>query len=239
MKVLIMGGNGGIGSAIVRQMLSSGYHVISTFNSALKDELYQHENLEWVKLDLTNIPLTIQFLNELTRVDIAVHCAGIAHSSLLGKQDTQLIMNQIYVNFASSILLTEKLVPKMVENGFGRIILFGSIVGRDGSIGLSTYAACKSALHGLVKSVTRELPNLKQRHNVDADFTINMISPGYSETPMTQNLPEKIKELIVSRTANNRFVQPGEIAALVAFLLSDASQSINGANLEINGGSTL
>jgi NAD(P)-dependent dehydrogenase (short-subunit alcohol dehydrogenase family) len=239
MKIFITGGSGGIGSVIIYQMLMQGHHVISTFHSGSESDLFQHENLNWVKLDLTNINLTNDFLNTLPKIDVAIHCAGIANSSLVGKQDTDLISNQIAVNLTSSILIVESLTSRMIENGFGRIILFGSIVGRDGGIGISTYSACKSGLHGLVKSVIKELPNLKRRHNEDADFTINIISPGYTDTPMTQNLPQKIRELIVSRTANNRFVHPNEIAALVTFLLSDGSKSINGADLEINGGSTL
>ncbi len=239
MKVLITGGSGGIGSVLVQQMLIEGHDVISTFHSGIVGDLNQDEKLKWIKLDLTNIYETNEFLNNLPDIDVAIHCAGIVNSSFLGKQETDLITNQIAVNLTSSILITEKLISKMIESGYGRIILFGSIIGRDGGIGISTYSACKSGLHGLVKSVIKELPNLKKQLNSDADFTINIISPGYTETPMTHNLPQKIKDLIVSRTANNRFVHPNEIAALVTFLISDLSKSINGANLEINGGSTL
>ena len=164
---------------------------------------------------------------------------GVADSALIGKQDVNSIQEQILVNLTSSILVIDELVPKMFSRGFGRVILFGSIVGRDGGIGLSTYAACKSGLRGLVKSVTREIPNLNKRFQRSANFTINLVSPGYTKTPMKEDIPVQIKESIISRTALGRFVHTSEVDRLVEFLISEESASICGTELEINGGSSL
>jgi NAD(P)-dependent dehydrogenase (short-subunit alcohol dehydrogenase family) len=175
----------------------------------------------------------------LNDIDVVIHCAGIAKSALIGKQDLISIQEQISINLTSSILIIDELVPKMFSRGFGRVVLFGSIVGRDGSIGLSTYAACKSAQMGLVKSVAREIPNLNKRFERTTDFTINLVSPGYTETPMTNLMPKHVKDLIVSRAATGRFVETSEVVRLVEFLISKESASICGAELEINGGSFL
>jgi 3-oxoacyl-[acyl-carrier protein] reductase len=163
----------------------------------------------------------------------------MADSRLIGSQNTQSIKNQITVNLISSVLTVEHFGPQMFANRFGRIILFGSIVARDGGVGVSTYAACKAGLIGLMKSAVKEMPHHKRKSGIDSNFTINLVSPGYTETPMTTKLPEKVKDAILFRTPTSRFVQPNEISRLVAYLISDEASSINGAELEINGGSFL
>lgn len=239
MKVLLTGASGGIGNSILVDLLDAGHDVVATFYTANESELLQDLKVHWVKVDFANSAAVKSLLVSLNDIDVVIHCAGIAKSALIGKQDFTSIQEQISINLTSSILVIDELVPKMFSRGFGRVVLFGSIVGRDGSIGLSTYAACKSALTGLVKSVAREIPNLNKRFERTTDFTINLVSPGYTATPMTNLIPKHVKDFIVSRAATGRFVETSEVVRLVEFLISKESTSICGTELEVNGGSFL
>ena len=127
----------------------------------------------------------------------------------------------------------------MITSGFGRIVLISSIVGRDGSIGLSAYSASKSGLSGLLKSAVREIPIIKKRFGLDSNVTLNIISPGYTETQMISSVPPEVKEKLLDRSALDRFVNPSEIATLIDFIIEPGSVAICGANFEINGGSSL
>lgn len=239
MNVLLTGASGGIGNSILVNLLHAGHDVVATFCTTNESDLLKDLRVHWVKVDFANPAAVKNLLMSLNDIDVVIHCAGIAKSALIGKQDFISIQEQISINLTSAILLIDELVPKMFSKGFGRVVLFGSIVGRDGSIGLSTYAACKSALTGLVKSVAREIPNLNKRFEKTTDFTINLVSPGYTETPMTNLIPKHVKDFIVSRSATGRFVNTSEVVRLVEFLISKESVSICGAELEINGGSFL
>ena len=112
-------------------------------------------------------------------------------------------------------------------------------MGRDGNIGLSAYAASKSGIQGLVDSATREIPVLKTKLNNNANFTINYIAPGFAMTNMTSNIPPKIVEILNSRSAINRFVEPNEVARVLEFLIDENSEAICGTGIDINGGSYL
>lgn len=239
MNILLTGASGGIGKSLLISLLGAGHDVVATYHSAEESKLENDLKVRWVKLNFADPKAIRSFLTSLNDIDIVIHCAGIAKSALIGKQDYASIQDQISINLTSSILIIDELAPKMFSRGFGRVILFGSIVGRDGSIRLSTYAACKSALTGLVKSVAKEIPSLNKRFEKTTNFTINLVSPGYTKTPMTNFIPEHIKNLIISRTAIGRFVETSEVVRLVEFLISKESESICGVELEINGGSFL
>ncbi len=239
MNVLLTGASGGIGKSLLLSLLSAGHDVVATYHLADESNLEDDLKVRWVKLNFADPKAVRSFLTSLNDIDIVVHCAGVAKSALIGKQDFASIQDQISINLTSSILIIDELAPKMFSRGFGRVVLFGSIVGRDGSIGLSTYAACKSALKGLVKSVAREIPNLNKRFEKSTNFTINLVSPGYTETPMTDFIPKHVKEMIISRTGIGRFVDTSEVVRLVHFLISKESEAICGVELEINGGSFL
>jgi NAD(P)-dependent dehydrogenase (short-subunit alcohol dehydrogenase family) len=239
MKVLLTGASGGIGNSILVDLLDAGHEVVATFYTANESKLLQDPKVHWVKVDFANSAAVKNFLVPLNDIDVVIHCAGIADSNLLGNQSSEKILEVIVTNLVSSIIIANHYTHKMISQGFGRIILMGSIVGRDGNIGLSAYAASKSGIQGLVDSATREIPVLKKKLNSDANFTINYIAPGFTVTNMTANIPLKIKDVLNSRSSINRFVEPSEIARLVEFLIHKDSEAICGACMEINGGSFL
>jgi 3-oxoacyl-[acyl-carrier protein] reductase len=239
MNILVTGGTGGIGGVIISNLIASGHSVVSTYFQNQPHSQSESGNLSWHRVDFSQLNSINDFLKSAPEFDVVIHCAGIADSNLLGNQSSEKILEVIVTNLVSSILITNLYTNKMISQGFGRIILMGSIVGRDGNIGLSAYAASKSGIQGLVDSATREIPVLKKKLNSDANFTINYIAPGFTVTNMTANIPSRIKDILNSRSSINRFVEPSEIARLVEFLIHKDSEAICGACMEINGGSFL
>jgi NAD(P)-dependent dehydrogenase (short-subunit alcohol dehydrogenase family) len=239
MKILLTGANGGIGSSLLHSFLSQGFEVVATYNLADPGNLGVHERLKWVKVDFRVQGSMQEFLRDLGNFDVLIHCAGWADSALIGSQENDSIEDQISINLTSGIQLVNKLAPKMIQGGFGRIVLFGSIVGRDGGVGLSTYSATKSGLVGFVKSATKEIPILSKKFGTQPNFTINIVAPGYTETSMTAAIPTKVRDFIVTRSSTGRFTDPQEITRAVNFLILPESNSICGTVIEVNGGSFL
>ena len=126
----------------------------------------------------------------------------------------------------------------MLESGFGRFIFIGSIIGGSGGIGLTSYSASKSGLSGVLKSINLELQLYKDKFP-NADVTVNMVSPGYVDTPMINAVPTKIKEILKSKSTIKRFLDPSEISRVIEFLISKESRAISGAEFSINGGMTI
>lgn len=237
MRILLTGASGGIGSSILESLLMNPENiVVATYNKQVGP---MSSRVEWICVDFTDAEETYKLFNSSLEFDVIIHAAGIANASLIGKQTLNEIQNQIQVNLVSALLLVEVFMPRMIKRRFGRIILMGSIVGRDGSIGLSTYASSKAGLHGLLQSATREMVLLKRKYNPDSNFTINIVSPGFTDTQMTADMPLEIKEGIVRRTAMGRFGAPNEVARVVLFLQEETSESINGTVIEVNGGCLL
>jgi 3-oxoacyl-[acyl-carrier protein] reductase len=239
MKILLTGANGGIGSSLLESFLEQDFEVVATYNLADPRDLVAHERLKWVKVDFRMQESRQQFFEDLGSFDVLIHCAGWANSALIGSQENDLIEDQISINLTSGIQLVNRLAPKMIQSGFGRVVLFGSIVGRDGGVGLSTYSASKSGLLGFVKSVTKEIPILSKKFGIQPNFTINVVAPGYTETSMTASIPTKVKDFIVTRSSTGKFVDPEEITRVVNFLIFAESNSICGTEIEVNGGSFL
>ena len=238
MNILLTGASGGIGKSILMHLLQGDHLITATYFTTNSDLLDFSENIKWIKVDFSNLDLNYEkTFND--QYDVVIHCAGIAISGLIGKQNHLDVQRQIQVNLTTAILIVDFFLPKMITSGFGRIVLISSIVGRDGSIGLSAYSASKSGLSGLLKSSVREIPIMKKRFGLDSNVTLNVISPGYTETQMISGVPVEVKERLLSRSALNRFVNPNEIATLIDFIIDPDSIAICGANFEINGGSSL
>jgi len=116
----------------------------------------------------------------------------------------------------------------MAKQHGGRIINISSIVGAIGNIGQANYVAAKAGLIGLTKTTAKEYAS--------RNVTVNAVAPGFIATDMTANLPEKVKTLMLASIPMARMGQPEEVAAVVAFLASDAAAYMTGQVLHVNGG---
>jgi NAD(P)-dependent dehydrogenase (short-subunit alcohol dehydrogenase family) len=222
-RALVTGCSSGIGLAITEALLAQGWQVtgISRSAPALEDAGFSH-----LSADLTDPEDADRALSAVGPVDAAVHCAGIAR---LGPHDTMdladgALMWRLHVDTAARMI--QHLAPQMPDGG--RIVLIGSRVAA-GVAGRSLYAASKAALIGLSRSIAAELAPRR--------ITVNVVAPAATDTPMLRDparaaVPPKLPPM-------GRLVQPEEVAALAAFLLSPAAASITGQHIVVCAGSSL
>ena len=161
----------------------------------------------------------------LNNAGITNHVAPIRRMTAAGWQ------RELDINLTAPFLLTQALLPAMVERGWGRIVNVSSLAARGGLFNQAGYSASKSGLLGLTHSVTLE----HARHGI----TCNAILPGLIETDAVGLLPQSIRDDALALVPARRTGRPEEIAALVAFLCSDEAGFINGAEIDIDGGAHL
>ena len=159
---------------------------------------------------------------------VLVNNAGVTKDGLFIRMKREDFESVIRVNLGGAFLMTKAFIPAMLKNRWGRIVNVSSTVGLTGNIGQANYAASKSGLFGLTKSCALEFA----RRNV----TVNAVAPGFIETEMTKNLDQKIRDEVIRRTPIERFAQPDEVAALIAFLCSEPAGYITGEVIRIDGG---
>jgi NAD(P)-dependent dehydrogenase (short-subunit alcohol dehydrogenase family) len=144
------------------------------------------------------------------------------------------------VNLSAAFVMSQAVLPHMIERGSGRIINISSMIGETGGIGQANYASSKSGLFGLTRSLAREaclhLARADKLHEDSIGITVNAVAPGFTATEMLEHVPEKPRERIVSQIPVGRFGRPDEIARVVHFLASDYSWFITGAVWDVNGG---
>ncbi len=235
-RALVTGGSGDIGGAICRALAASGHHVIVHANrsraraDALVDEiLAAGGSAEAVAFDITDATATRAAIAKLLAdgsIQILINNAGIHDDApLAGMTDTQW-RGVIDVSLNGFFHATQPLLLPMARTRWGRIVNVSSVAAVLGNRGQVNYAAAKAALHGASKSLAREMGS--------RGVTVNVVAPGVIAGQMTDELfpPEQLKAMVPAA----RVGAPEEVAALVAFLCSDAAGYINGQVIGIDGG---
>ena len=234
-KVFITGASGGIGSAICEKFKNKNFKLILTSSSdskikTLKDR-YGMQNY-YYKIDLSNSETLQNVLknisNEHKDISTIVNNAGTTKDSLIFRMKNEDWSNVIQTNLNSNYQIIKTLLPNMLARKKGKIIGISSIVGTTGNPGQSNYVASKSGLVGLYKSIALEVA----RRNIN----VNIISPGFIKTSMTDNLNDDQRDSYLSKIPMMRFGSPEDIANLVYFLSSEESSYITGQNFHVNGG---
>lgn len=224
---LVSGCSSGIGRSVTVRLLRDGWQVtgISRQAPVPADEI-QVAGFRHVSADLSNPAEVEQACSDAGQVDALVHAAGVLRIGTLEQMslDDGELMWRLHVDAAAR--LVQALAPGMKDGS--RIVLLGSRVA-SGSPGKALYAASKSALTGLARSFAAELAGRR--------ITVNVIAPAATDTPMLRD-PARIGVPPVS-SPMGRFIQPEEIAALAAFLLSDMACSITGQQIVVCGGASL
>ncbi|HEU5182094.1 MAG TPA: SDR family oxidoreductase [Candidatus Polarisedimenticolia bacterium] len=225
---LVTGGGGGIGSAIVKLLLTAGCEVTSLDRPGIAAP----EGAARLECDLASresIDRQLEaFRREHGRLDILVHGAGIARDAVLWKlpeADWDAVMR---INLDSAFLVLKRVVPWMRETGEGAIVLITSINGERGRFGQTNYAASKAGLIGLGRSAAREVGRFGIR--------VNLISPGMIHTPMTDVLPREHRDRAAEEAALGRMGDPEDVAGAVLFLVSPLARHITGQVLRVDGG---
>lgn len=160
---------------------------------------------------------------------IVVNSAGITRDNFMLKMPEEDFDAVINVNLKGTWLMLKQFGKAMVDHQVsGSMVNVSSIVARNGNIGQSNYSPSKAGVEAMTKVVAREFG----RYNI----RVNAVVPGFIETPMTESLPQKVKDMVVMQCALRRFGKPEEIAEVIAFLASDKSSYMNGTSVEVTGG---
>ncbi len=225
--VLITGGNRGIGFAIAKEFVASGYRVAITARSGQGPE-----GSMTVKADVTDsasLDLAIAEVEaELGPIEVLVANAGITKDTLLMRMSDEEFESVVDTNLNGVFRVVKRVTKSMLRQKFGRVILIGSVVGLLGSAGQVNYSATKSALVGIARSITREIGA--------KNITANVVAPGFIDTDMTASLSEELSATYRSRIPAGRFASPEEVAKVVRWIASDEASYISGAVIPIDGG---
>ena len=233
---LVTGASRGIGKAIATQLAQQGATVIGTATSengaqAISDYLSEFGGKGFALnvTDKESVDTTIKAINEAHGgIGILVNNAGITRDNLLMRMKDDEWQDIIDTNLTSIFTLSKAVLRGMMKKRFGRIVNIGSVVGSAGNAGQANYAAAKAGVIGFSKSMAREVAS--------RGITINVVAPGFIDTDMTKALTDDQKEAIFKDIPANRLGAPDEIAATVAFLVSDGAAYITGETIHVNGG---
>lgn len=169
-----------------------------------------------------------QLKSQFGKVDILVNNAGITRDNFLLKMSEEEWDQVIDVNLKGVFNCCKSAAAMMVESNYGKIVNISSASGQMGNIGQVNYAASKGGVISITKTLAKELA----RNNIN----VNAVSPGFIDTPMTEEVPDKVKDFLVKQIPLGRPGTPSDIANAVAFLASDLSSYITGQIIACNGG---
>jgi acetoacetyl-CoA reductase len=235
---LVTGGCGGIGSAICQRLVTDGFTVVTNYRSEEKALKWQQQMREQgvdfaiYEGDVSDFDQCQQMISAIEkdfgRIDVIVNNAGITRDTTMRKMEKAQWDDVVCTNLNSVFNVVRPALNGMIERGYGRIVNIASINGQKGQIGQVNYSAAKAGMHGFTKALAQEVAY--------KGITVNTVSPGYIATEMVMAVPEAIREKIVAQIPVGRLGRPDEIAAAVAYLVSDEAAFVTGSDLSINGG---
>jgi len=235
---LITGAAQGIGKSVALLLAQNGADiVVSDINLEKAEETAKEiesigSKAIAIKVDVANLKdverMVESILEKFGKIDILVNNAGITRDKLIlrmTEEDWDAVLN---VNLKGTFNCTKAVVRHMAKQRSGKIVSIASVVGEMGNAGQVNYSASKAGVIGLTKTIAREFAQRR--------INVNAIAPGYIETPMTEVLPEKVKEELKRLIPMERLGKPEDVAEAVLFLVSEDSNYITGQVLNVNGG---
>jgi len=250
---LVTGGTRGIGAAICRGLadqgadLAAGYwredEDVEKFLARMAAD-YRGQRITVHEGNIANADdcrrVVGEAIDQHGRVDILVNNAGITIDRIVAKMTDEEWQKVIAVNLSGAFYMAQAAARHMIERGTGRIINVSSVIGETGNIGQVNYAASKSGLFGMTKSLAREvifeLIRAGRQPGDGIGLTVNAVTPGFIDTGMLATVPEKVLDRVRSQIPVGRLGAPDEIARVVCFLAADASAYITGQIWAVNGG---
>ncbi|MDP3409570.1 3-oxoacyl-[acyl-carrier-protein] reductase [Bosea sp. (in: a-proteobacteria)] len=237
-KALVTGATGGLGGAIARALHAQGATVALSGTRAEALEALAAELGERVVITPCNLAdkdsveaLVPAAEEKLGGLDILVNNAGVTKDNLFVRLKDEDWDSVIAINLTAAFRLSRAAVKSMMRRRYGRIVSIGSVVGTSGNPGQGNYAASKAGLIGMSKALAAEVAS--------RNITVNVVSPGFIESPMTQGLTDKQREGILSDVPMGRLGSGADVAAAVAFLASTEAGYVTGQTLHVNGGMTM
>lgn len=236
--VLILGASGGIGAEITKKLSEAYALVLHANHQRSKIDDFAHDlnsrglHASTIYADLSNPSDTTRFIAELrTRfpsIDGIVTAQGIAHYGLFQDATDEEVNALFAINVFATIRILRALIPNMIHNKHGNIVLISSLWGISGASCESIYSATKGAINALTKSLALEL--------APSGVKVNAIAPGAVDTPMLDPLGELDRSVLLEEIPQHRITSPVEIAEMVSFLLSDMCPTLTGQIISLNGG---
>jgi 3-oxoacyl-[acyl-carrier protein] reductase len=225
-SVLVTGGNRGIGLATARLLAEQGHRVAVTYRTD------PPEGLLGVRCDVTSTADVDAAFTEVEAahgpVEVLVSNAGITDDGLLLRMSEESFTSVLDANLTGAYRVAKRASRSMLKAKHGRLLFVSSVVGLSGAAGQANYAASKAGMVGLARSLARELGS--------RGITSNVVAPGYVDTDMTAGLTEARRAELLATIPSGRTASPQEVAAVIAFLASDAAAYVNGAVVPVDGG---
>ena len=236
---LVTGASRGIGRAIAMALAEEGADVAVNYVSS---EGRAREVLERIQklgrravlaqADVADYPDTSrmarEILNEFGRLDILINNAGITSDKTFVKMDHASWRKVLSINLDGVFNCTKVFIDPMIKQSYGRVVNITSVIGQIGNFGQANYAASKAGVAAFTKSLAKELAG--------KNITVNCVAPGFTETEMVTNIPDKVKNKLLDQIPMRRFGKAEEVARACVFLCSQDGDYITGAELSINGG---
>ncbi|MBN1931907.1 MAG: SDR family oxidoreductase [Desulfobacterales bacterium] len=226
--IIITGASKGLGRYLFTRFKQDGTNIIGTYNSTIGG--FVDDKRAYYKVDVSDSKAVVEMItsikHSLSQI-VLLNCAGISYNSFAHKADIELWGRVIDVNLKGSFNVIHAVLPLMREQGFGRVINFSSVVTSFPTLGVSAYAASKSGLLGLTKSLAAE--------NASKGITVNVINLGYVNLGMGINdVSLTYQNKIKAQIPAGRFCEPEEVYNTVKYLIQ--TEYVNGAAIDINGG---
>jgi NAD(P)-dependent dehydrogenase (short-subunit alcohol dehydrogenase family) len=233
---LVTGGSRGIGRAICEHLLGSGATVAAGYSrdvDAARSLADGHDGR--VSIHQGNIGavddcnrVIAEVFEQHGRIDILVNNAGITLDRTVRKMTPDDWHRVLRVNLSGAFYMCHGVLQKMIDQAYGRIVNISSVIGEMGNIGQANYAAAKSGLFGLTKTLALETA----RHGI----TVNCVAPGFIATDMVEAVPKEVLDRVIAEIPVRRLGEPDEVARVVDFLVDPAAGYITGAVVSVNGG---
>ncbi|MFK0570208.1 3-oxoacyl-ACP reductase FabG [Endozoicomonas sp.] len=235
---LVTGASRGIGKAIALSLGKAGVIVIGTATTdsgaAAITEVFQAEGVQGqgMALNVTSTEACQAVVKAVAEKygapQILVNNAGITRDNILMRMKDEEWDDVVNTNLSSIFRMSKAVLRGMTKARWGRIVNISSVVGSMGNAGQANYAAAKAGIEGFTRALAREVGS--------RSITVNTVAPGFIETDMTKALPEEQRAFLLGQIPLSRLGQPEEIAASVAFLVSEPAGYITGETLHVNGG---
>ena len=235
---LVTGASRGIGKAISEALGTQGATVIGTATTEqgadaitrrLADAGIKGEGMCLDVGEMASVDAVIKATSDkYGPITILVNNAGITRDNLLMRMKPEEWDSVLNTNLTSLYRLSKACLRAMMKAKAGRIINIASVVGASGNAGQTNYSAAKAGMFGFTKSLAQEVGS--------RGITVNAVAPGFIDTDMTRELPDAQREALLHGIPLGRLGRPEEIAAVVAFLASDAAAYVTGETIHVNGG---